>query len=179
VPRDEGAGAPVACAASPGVAVSGTGAPALPLVDGKGLSLAIVATRWHELVTDALLASALRTAKECGIDEPIVVRVSGAVELPVVAQALAGHHDAVVALGLVLRGGTPHFSYVCDAVTAGLTRVSLDCRTPVGNGVLTCDTEQQALDRAGLPDSAEDKGRQAVLAALDTARTLRALRTGG
>ena len=79
----------------------------------------------------------------------------------------------------MLRGGTPHFYYVCDAVTAGLTRVSLDCRTPVGNGVLTCDTEQQALDRAGLPDSAEDKGRQAVLAALDTARTLRALRTGG
>jgi len=158
--------------------VSGSGAPAARPVDGRGLHVAIVATRWHEQVTEALLASALRTARECGVEEPAVVRVSGAVELPVVAQALAVRCDAVVALGLVLRGGTPHFEYVCDAVTAGLTRVSLDCRTPVGNGVLTCDTEQQALDRAGLPGSAEDKGREATLAALDTARTLRSLRTG-
>jgi 6,7-dimethyl-8-ribityllumazine synthase len=107
-----------------------------------------------------------------------VVRAPGAVELPVVAQALAERHDAVVALGVVIRGGTPHFEYVCDAVTAGLTRVALDTHTPVGNGVLTCDTEEQALARAGLPDSAEDKGRESVLAALDAARTLRCLRTG-
>ena len=106
------------------------------------------------------------------------MRVPGAVELPVVAQALAGTHDAVVALGVVVRGGTPHFEYVCDAVTAGLTRVSLDTHTPVGNGVLTTDDEQQALDRAGLPGSPEDKGREAVLAALETAAVLRALRTG-
>ena len=158
--------------------MSGTGAPAARPVDARGLSLAIVATRWHERITDALLESAERTAKECGIDEPIVVRVAGAVELPVVAQALAKTHDAVVALGVVIRGGTPHFDYVCDAVTAGLTRVALDAHTPVGNGVLTCDTEQQALDRAGLPDSPEDKGRQAVLAALEAARTLKCLRTG-
>jgi len=158
--------------------VSGSGAPAARPVDGRGLSLAIVATRWHEQVTDALLASAVRTADECGVEEPAVVRVAGVVELPVVAQALAVQYDAVVALGVVVRGGTPHFEYVCDAVTAGLTRVSLDSRTPVGNGVLTCDTEQQALDRSGLPGSAEDKGREATLAALDTARTLRALRNG-
>ena len=88
-----------------------------------------------------------------------LVRVAGAIELPVVAQALARTHDAVVALGVVIRGGTPHFEYVCDAVTAGLTRVSLDESTPVGNGVLTTDTEQQALDRSGLPGSVEDKGR--------------------
>ena len=158
--------------------MSGAGAPASRAVDGKGLSLAVVATRWHEQITTALLDSAVRAARECGIDEPVVVRVAGAVELPVVAQALATHYDAVVALGVVVRGGTPHFEHVCDAVTYGLTRVSLDCRTPVGNGVLTCDTEQQALDRSGLPGSAEDKGREATLAALDTARTLRALRTG-
>lgn len=158
--------------------MSGTGAPADRPVDARNLTLAVVATRWHERITDALLASAERTAKECGIDEPTVVRVSGAVELPVVAQALANAHDAVVALGVVIRGGTPHFDYVCDAVTAGLTRVALDSHTPVGNGVLTCDTEEQALDRAGLPESAEDKGRAAVLAALDAARTLRCLRTG-
>ncbi|MDT7547135.1 MAG: 6,7-dimethyl-8-ribityllumazine synthase [Actinomycetota bacterium] len=158
--------------------MSGSGAPGARPVDAKNLTLAVVATRWHEQITSALLESALRTAKECGVDEPTVVRVAGAVELPVVAQALAKAHDAVVALGVVIRGGTPHFDYVCDAVTAGLTRVALDTHTPVGNGVLTCDTEQQALDRAGLPDSPEDKGREAVLAALDAARTLKCLRTG-
>jgi 6,7-dimethyl-8-ribityllumazine synthase len=158
--------------------MSGSGAPAARPVDARNLTLAIVATRWHDQITTALLESAERTAKECGVEEPTVVRVAGAVELSVVAQALAKGHDAVVALGLVLRGGTPHFEYVCDAVTAGLTRVALDTHTPVGNGVLTCDTEEQALDRAGLPDSAEDKGREAVLAALDAARTLKCLRTG-
>jgi 6,7-dimethyl-8-ribityllumazine synthase len=95
-----------------------------------------------------------------------------------VVQCLASTHDAVVALGVVVRGGTPHFEHVCDAVTYGLTRISLDTRTPVGNGVLTTDTVEQALDRAGLPDSHEDKGREATLAALDTARTLKNLRTG-
>jgi 6,7-dimethyl-8-ribityllumazine synthase len=156
--------------------VSGSGRPAAADVDAGGLSLAVVATRWHERITDALLESALRAAKRSGVEEPTVVRVPGAVELPVVAQALAEQHDAVVALGVVIRGGTPHFEYVCDAVTMGLTRVSLDTRTPVGNGVLTCDTEQQALDRAGLPDSTEDKGAEATLAALQTAALLRSLR---
>jgi 6,7-dimethyl-8-ribityllumazine synthase len=158
--------------------MSGKGAPVARPVDARNLTLAIVATRWNDRITGALLESAERTAKECGVEEPTVVRVAGAVELPVVAQALAKGHDAVVALGVVIRGGTPHFEYVCDAVTAGLTRVALDTHTPVGNGVLTCDTEEQALDRAGLPESAEDKGREAVLAALDAARTLRCLRTG-
>ena len=158
--------------------MSGEGRPGAGPFDAKGLSLAIVATRWHTEITEALLASALRAADECGVDEPTVVRVAGAVELPVVVQCLASTHDAVVALGVVVRGGTPHFEYVCDAVTYGLTRISLDSHTPVGNGVLTTDTVQQALDRAGLPDSSEDKGREAVLAALDTARVLKNLKTG-
>ena len=158
--------------------MSGTGAPAGGTVDARNLTLAIVATRWHEAISSALLDSALRTAGQCGVAEPTVVRVAGAIELPVVAQCLASTHDAVVALGVVVRGGTPHFEYVCDAVTYGLTRISLDTHTPVGNGVLTVEDEQQALDRAGLPGSAEDKGREAVLAALDTARVLRGLRTG-
>ena len=158
--------------------MSGEGSPGATPFDAKGLSLAVVATRWHEQITTALLDSALRTARECGVAEPTVVRVAGAVELPVVVQALTASHDAVVALGVVIRGGTPHFEYVCDAVTYGLTRISLDSHTPVGNGVLTTDTTEQALDRAGLADSREDKGREAVLAALDTARVLRALRTG-
>jgi 6,7-dimethyl-8-ribityllumazine synthase len=158
--------------------VSGDGAPGAGPFDARHLTLAVVATRWHEGITTALLDSALRTAAACGVEEPTVVRVAGAIELPVVVQCLASTYDAVVALGVVIRGGTPHFEYVCDAVTYGLTRISLDSHTPVGNGVLTVDTEQQALDRAGLPDSTEDKGREAVLAALDTARVLRSLRTG-
>ncbi len=159
--------------------MSGSGAPAAPAPDASGLRLAIVASRWHDEIAGALVDSAVRTAGECGVPEPTVVRVSGAVELPVVAQALAATHDAVAALGLVLRGGTPHFDYVCDAVTYGLTRVALDTGTPVGNGVLTCDTDEQARARSGLPGATEDKGREAVLAALDTAVTLRTLRVGG
>jgi 6,7-dimethyl-8-ribityllumazine synthase len=156
--------------------VSGGGAPA-SAVDATGLRLAIISTRWHGEITGALLDSAVRTAAECGIHAPTVLRTPGAVELPVVAQALAANHDAVVCLGLVLRGGTPHFEYVCDAVTAGCVRVALDTGTPVGFGVLTCDTEQQARDRSGLPGAPEDKGREATLAALETALLLRDLRS--
>jgi len=141
-----------------------------------GLTLGIVVTRWHAEITDQLLERALAAAKESGVDEPVVVRVAGALKIPVVAQQLARKLDAVVALGLVVRGGTPHFDYVCDSVTAGLTRVALDESTPVGNGVLTCDTLEQAVDRAGLPDSHEDKGWEATVAALDAALTLQGLR---
>jgi 6,7-dimethyl-8-ribityllumazine synthase len=154
--------------------VSGSGAPT-SAIDASGLRVAIVSTRWHEQITNALFDSAIRTAKECGIEEPTLVKVPGAVELPVVAQALAATHDAVVCLGLVLRGGTPHFDYVCDTVTAGCLRVSLDAGIPVGFGVLTCDTEQQAFDRSGLPGAPQDKGREATLAALETAVILRKL----
>lgn len=156
--------------------MSGDGRPRLAVPDGSGLRLAIAATRWHQTVTTALVDRAAAVAAEAGIAEPTVVRVPGAVELPVVCQELARRHDAVVALGVVIRGGTPHFEYVCDAVTAGLTRVALDEGTPVGNGVLTCDTEAQALDRCGLADSAEDKGADACVAALETALVLRELR---
>jgi 6,7-dimethyl-8-ribityllumazine synthase len=157
--------------------VSGSGAPAVAPVEAAGLTLGIVATTWHAGLTDVLLERAVAAARASGVPEPTVVRAPGAVELPVVAQALTERHDAVVALGVVIRGGTPHFEYVCDAVTAGLTRVALDAGTPVGNGVLTCDTEEQARDRAGLPGSAEDKGWEATVAALATALTLRQLRT--
>lgn len=144
--------------------------------DCDGIRLAVVATRWNARITDILLERALVAARQAGVEEPTIVRVSGAVELPVVCQALTKNHDAVVALGVVIRGGTPHFEYVCDAVTAGLTRVSLDEQTPIGNGVLTVNTEEQALDRCGLPDSHEDKGFEACVAALDTAVVVRGLR---
>jgi 6,7-dimethyl-8-ribityllumazine synthase len=156
--------------------MSGAGAPRNATVDASGLRLGVVATRWHAELVTGLLARAQAAAAACGVVDVVTLRVPGAVELPVVAQALARRSDAVVALGVVVRGGTPHFEYVCDAVTAGLTRVALDEGVPVGNGVLTCDTVEQATDRAGLPGSAEDKGWQATVAALETALTLRALR---
>lgn len=159
--------------------MSGEGRPQDTELDATGLRLAIAATSWHQEVVDALLERALATAAKAGITDPTVVRVPGAVELPVVCQALARSHDAVVALGAVIRGGTPHFDYVCDAVTAGLTRVSLDERTPIGNGVLTCDTLEQAIDRSGMPGAAEDKGSEAVVAALRTALVLRELTASG
>ncbi|KZS70255.1 6,7-dimethyl-8-ribityllumazine synthase [Mycobacterium kansasii] len=154
----------------------GAGVPDIPALDASGVRLAIVASTWHSQICDALLAGAQKVAADSGIDNPTVVRVLGAIEIPVVAQELARQHDAVVALGVVIRGETPHFDYVCDAVTQGLSRVSLDESTPVANGVLTTNTEEQALDRAGLPTSAEDKGAQATAAALTTALTLRELR---
>ena len=156
--------------------MSGVGVPDMPALDASGIKLAIVASTWHTKICDALLDGALRVATASGIAEPTVIRVLGAIEIPVVAQELAKTHDAVIALGVVIRGGTPHFDYVCDAVTQGLTRVSLDESTPVANGVLTVNTEEQAIDRAGLPGSAEDKGEQAASAALATAITLRDLR---
>jgi len=145
-------------------------------MDAATLRVAIVASTWHATICAALLDGALRVAAESGVSAPTVVRVHGAIEIPVVAQELARNHDAVVALGVVIRGDTPHFDYVCDAVTQGLTRVSLDAATPIANGILTTETEQQAIDRAGLPGSAEDKGAQAAAAALSTALTLRELR---
>jgi 6,7-dimethyl-8-ribityllumazine synthase len=125
---------------------------------------------------DGLLAGAQRALDAHGVTDAEIVRVPGTFELPVVADALAEEHDAVVALGVVIRGGTPHFEYVCAAATDGLTRVALDHGIPVGFGVLTCDTDEQALDRAGLPGSSEDKGWEATAAALATARTLAGLR---
>src|SRR5215207_3511841 len=154
--------------------MSGEGRPAADdPIDGSGLRLGIAAASWHAELVDLLLERALVTAEKAGIATPTVARVPGTIELPVVCQQLAATHDAVVGLGVVIRGGTPHFEYVCDAVTAGLTRVSLDARVPVGNGVLTCDTVEQAVDRAGGPGAAEDKGAEACAAALRTALVLR------
>ncbi|OLB81879.1 MAG: 6,7-dimethyl-8-ribityllumazine synthase [Actinobacteria bacterium 13_2_20CM_2_71_6] len=155
--------------------MAGYGAPDLSTVDASGLSLGVVATRWHHEITDQLLDRALAAAKACGVADIAVARVAGSVELPVLAQALARRHDAVVALGVVIRGDTAHFEYVCQAVTDGLTRVALDESTPVAHGVLTVDSVDQALERAGLSDSTEDKGWAATVSALDAALMLRAL----
>jgi 6,7-dimethyl-8-ribityllumazine synthase len=158
--------------------MSGQGRPEPGTVEAADLTLAIAGTRWHADITDSLVERATSAAKACGVEDLLVVRVAGAVELPVVAQELSRHYDAVVCLGAVIRGDTPHFEYVCDAVTAGLSRVALDAGTPIGNGVLTCNTLAEARDRCGLPDSSEDKGWEAAVAALDTALLLRAVRCG-
>lgn len=149
-----------------------SGAPLLA-ADGSGLRVAIVAASWHEQVMDGLLAGARRGLADAGVGEVQEVRVPGTFELSVACATLAPHHDALVALGVVIRGGTPHFEYVCQAATAGLTQVAVRTATPIGFGVLTCDTEAQALDRAGLPDSAEDKGHEAATAAVATVVALR------
>ena len=145
--------------------------------DCHDLRVAVVAACWHEVVMEGLLAGAQRALADHKVEAPVVVRVPGTFELAVVAGALAKEgYDAIVALGVVIRGGTPHFEYVCSAATDGLNRVALDHGVPVGFGVLTCDTEQQALDRAGLEGSAEDKGYEATAAALATAGTLKRIR---
>jgi 6,7-dimethyl-8-ribityllumazine synthase len=159
--------------------MSGAGAPTSQPVDCHDLRVAVVAASWHTQVMDGLLAGAQRAFADCQVEAPVVVRVPGAFELPVVAAALAAQgYDAVVALGVVIRGGTPHFDFVCNAATDGLTRVAVDNLTAIGFGLLTCDTEEQALDRAGLEGSHEDKGYEAASAALVTAQTIKRVKRG-
>ena len=154
--------------------MSGAGAPSIA-VDGSGLTIEIVAAQWHTEVMDGLVAGAIRAAEAADASYRLH-RVPGAVELTVVAEALAkGGADGVVALGVVIKGSTPHFEYVCQSVTQGLTDVARTHVVPVGFGVLTCDDDAQALDRAGLPGSREDKGAESVEAVIATARVLRAL----
>lgn len=156
--------------------MSGTGAPTVS-VDGSGLRVAVVAASWHEQVMDGLIAGARHALDDYRVEAPTVVRVPGSFELPVMSSALAQQgYDAIVALGVVIRGGTPHFDYVCSAAADGLSRLALDTGVAVGFGLLTCDTEEQALDRAGLEGSSEDKGYDAAAAALATASALRRVR---
>jgi 6,7-dimethyl-8-ribityllumazine synthase len=153
--------------------MAGFGDPHLETVDASGLRLGIVGARWHSDLVDHMIERAQAAAKECNVTDVYVTRVAGAVELPVVAQALARKCDAVVALGVVIKGETQHFEYVADSVTSGLTRVALDEHTPIAHGVLTVQSLGQARDRAGLEDSIEDKGWASVLAVLDAALVLR------
>jgi 6,7-dimethyl-8-ribityllumazine synthase len=153
--------------------MAGFGDPHMQTVDAAGLRLGIVGSRWHNDLVEHMIARAKAAAEACGVTEVITTRVAGSVELPVVAQALARRVDAVVALGVVIKGETQHFEYVCEAVTTGLTRVALDEGTPVAHGVLTVHSLGQARDRAGLEDSIEDKGWQSTVAVLDAALAIR------
>ena len=163
--------------------MAGEGAPQNAQIDAADLTVAIVYGQWHERITDGLLEGARRTLAEAGatVQE---YPVPGSFELPVVSQAvLEAGADAVVALGVIIRGGTPHFEYVSSAATQGLTDVALRTGKPVGFGVLTLDNEQQGIDRAGFPasddyaGSKEDKGQEAAEAAMLTALALRSIQT--
>ncbi|MGJ9425074.1 6,7-dimethyl-8-ribityllumazine synthase [Nesterenkonia halotolerans] len=140
-----------------------------------GLKVAVVASRWHQEVMDGLIAGSQRFFEQVGVQDVTLLRAPGSFELPVIASHAAARFDAVVALGVVIRGGTPHFEYVCTAATDGLSQVALTSGTPVGFGLLTCDDEAQALDRAGLPGSKEDKGFESAHAALAAAAEIAAL----
>jgi 6,7-dimethyl-8-ribityllumazine synthase len=156
--------------------VSGSGTPALHIEGAGALRVAVVAAQWHPVVMDGLVAGALRALAEAAVAEVRVIRVPGSFELAVAAQAAArAGYDAVVALGVVIRGGTPHFDFVCAAAAQALARVGLDCAVPVGFGLLTCDDEAQALDRAGLAGSGEDKGYECAQAAVATALAINRL----
>ncbi len=155
--------------------MSGAGAPRVT-TDGTGLRVVVIAASWHTQIMDGLLGGAERALEAAGVADVTIVRVPGSFELPVAAARAAQQgFDAVVALGVVIRGGTPHFEYVCSAATLGLTDVAVRTGVPIGFGVLTCDNEAQAFERAGLPGSREDKGAEAAEAAVATAVTLRAL----
>ena len=150
--------------------MSGAGAPELK-VAAAGLKIYVIATSWHTEITGGLLAGAERELAASGADDYRVVRVPGAFELPLAAKwAAEAGAEAIIALGVVIQGETPHFDYVCNAATDGLNRVQLDYGVPVGFGLLTVDTEAQGLARAGLPGSQEDKGAEAVQAAVSMAR---------
>jgi 6,7-dimethyl-8-ribityllumazine synthase len=156
--------------------MSGAGAPEITHTDGTGLKVTIVAGQWHEVIAEGLFEGARRALAASNV-EVTEIRVPGSFELPVVAKAaLESGADAVVALGVIIRGGTPHFEYVADAATSGLTQVSVQTGKPIGFGLLTLDDEQQGLDRAGLADSKEDKGAEAAEAAVATAVILRSMR---
>lgn len=164
--------------------MSGAGAPTLA-VDATGMRVAIIAGSWHTEIMTGLIAGAEESVAASGASHSLF-RVAGAFELPAAAQAAltpvaegGGGFDAAVCLGVIIRGGTPHFEYVSSAVTDGLTRVQLDTGRPVGFGVLTTDNEQQALDRSGLPGSVESKGVEAAEAALHLAASMRAIREAG
>lgn len=143
-------------------------APLTPFSIARDMRVGIVRTLWNSHITEALLAGAQDTLKAAGIEDDMidVFEVPGAVELTFAAAKLVdtGNYDAIIILGCVIRGGTPHFDYVCQSVTQGNAFLNSDCDIPIIFGVLTVDTEQDALDRAG--GKLGNKGAEAAQAAL-------------
>jgi 6,7-dimethyl-8-ribityllumazine synthase len=143
-------------------------------LDASSLRIGVVVSRFNEFITEQLLKGAVETLEQHGCSDITVAKVPGAFELAAAAQALTHNCDAIVALGAVVRGDTPHFEYVCQGATHGLNRVSLDSGIPVAFGVLTTDTLQQAMDRAGGVSG--NKGSEAAEAAIEMANLVRQLK---
>ncbi len=156
------------------------GKPSDENLDAAGLKFGVLCARFNGFVTDALLAGALDVLKRAGASDIEVLRVPGAWELPIAAQAMAQAHagakkpDAIIALGAVIRGDTPHFDYVAGEAASGLMQVQIETGIPVAFGVLTTDTAEQATDRAGGKDG--NKGHDAALTAIEMANLIRRLR---
>ncbi len=150
-------------------------------LNAAGLKFAIVVSRFNSLITERLLAGALDALNRTGCDADAirVVRVPGSWELPVVARELAraGTYDAIICLSAVIRGDTPHYEYIASEAAKGLAQVALETGTPVTFGVLTCDTLEQAIDRAGAKSG--NKGFDAAMSAVEMGNLMRRLRTGG
>ncbi|MBI4445644.1 MAG: 6,7-dimethyl-8-ribityllumazine synthase [Acidobacteria bacterium] len=148
-------------------------------LDGKGLKFAIVVSRFNDLITERLLQGALSVLRRAGVEEQniLVVRVPGAFEIPLAAQrfAEAGNCDAVICLGALIRGETPHFDYIATEVTRGIGEVALKYNLPVSYGVITADTVEQAMDRSGLKQG--NKGSEAALTAVEMATLVRRVST--
>lgn len=145
--------------------------PKIEVKDLAGKRIGIVSSQWHLEICEALVAGAKRAVIAAGINEVTVRTVAGSFEIPLAAQEMLDDgYDAVVTVGLVLRGETPHFDYVCQGVTSGVMDVMLSRGKPIGFGVLMCDNLEQAHARSGLPGSKEDKGYDAAIAALDMLR---------
>jgi len=148
--------------------------------DGAGLRIAVVVARWNALVTRALLDGALDALRRAGVadDAVAVAWVPGAWEIPLAARWLAesGRYDAVVALGAVIRGGTPHFDHIAGGAMAGIAEVARATGVPVAAGILTTDTPEQAVERAGLKHG--NKGAEAAAAAVEMATLRRAIGVG-
>ena len=142
-------------------------APEIELKKFPDIKVAVISASWHPEICQALVDGAVRGFEQSGVSYIEVRRVSGSFELPLAAQfAFDAGFDVAVVVGLVLRGETPHFEYVCQGVTSGIMQVSLTRSKPIGFGVLMCDTLEQAVARSGFPESIEDKGFDSALAAL-------------
>ncbi len=147
------------------------------LMKADGLKVAIVATRFNDFIVDRLVGGAMDFLTRHGMnpDDAVIIRVPGAFEVPLVCKKVAesGKYDGIVAVGCVIRGGTPHFDYVCGECAKGVAQVELASGTPIGFGLLTCDNLEQAIDRAGV--KAGNKGVEAASAMLETVRVLEQL----
>ena len=151
---------------------------AMPVLDGRGLRIGIVSARFNDHIVTALRDGALRGLERVGVADDDIVEywVPGAFEVSLAAKALAqtGKVDAIICLGTVIRGDTPHFEYVCEAATHGIQDAQMSTGVPVMFGVLTLNTEQQAIDRSG--PGIDNKGDEAAIGAVEMALVLRAIR---